>query len=182
MVISLIGYRASGKSSIAPRLAKKLGWEWQDCDRVIEQRAGCTIPEIFAAEGETGFRQRESTVLAELLQSPQLVLATGGGAILNPQNRQLLRDAGPVVWLYASPATLVSRLSRDRLSGSVRPSLTGRPIDEEVTEVLAIREPLYREAATLTVHSDGEPAEQVARRILRHLGLRPLQETSHDGV
>lgn len=182
MVISLIGYRASGKSSIAPRLARKLGWDWQDCDRVIEQRSGCTIPEIFAAEGETGFRQRETTVLAELLQSPQLVLATGGGAILNPQNRQLLRDAGPVVWLYASPATLVARLSRDRQSGSVRPSLTGRPIDEEVAEILAIREPLYREAATLTVHSDGEPAEQVARRILRHLGLRPLQESSHDSV
>ncbi|MFM7057264.1 MAG: shikimate kinase [Planctomycetota bacterium] len=182
MVISLIGYRASGKSSIAPRLARKLGWDWQDSDRVIEQQAGCTIPEIFAAEGEAGFRDRETRVLTELLQTPQLILATGGGAILKEQNRQLLREAGPVVWLHAAPATLVARLSRDRLNGSNRPSLTGRPIDQEVAEVLAIREPLYREAASLTVHSDGEPAEQVARRILRHLGLRPLQESSHDGV
>ncbi|MFM7040164.1 MAG: shikimate kinase [Planctomycetaceae bacterium] len=182
MVISLIGYRASGKSCIAPRLAKKLGWEWLDADRVIEQRAGCSIPEIFSAEGEAGFRQRESAVLAELLQSPELVLATGGGAILSAENRQLLRAAGPVVWLHASPVTLAARLSRDRLSGSSRPSLTGRPIDQEVAEVLAVREPLYREAATLTVHSDGEPAEQVARRILRHLGLRSLQEPSHDSL
>lgn len=182
MVISLIGYRASGKSSIAPRLAKKLGWEWQDCDRVIEQQAGCSIPEIFATEGEAGFRHRESAVLAELLHTPQLVLATGGGAILSAENRQRLRAAGPVVWLHASPATLVARLSRDRLNGSSRPSLTGRPIDQEVAEVLSVREPLYRETATLTVHSDGEPAEHVARRILRHLGMRPLQETSSDSL
>jgi shikimate kinase len=182
MVISLIGYRASGKSSIAPRLAKKLGWEWLDSDRVIEQKAGCSIPDLFASQGEAAFRQLESAVLAELLQKDQLVLATGGGVILNPQNRLLLRAAGPVVWLHASLQTLVSRLSRDRRHGSSRPSLTGLPIDQEVAQVLAIREPLYRETATLTVHSDGEPLEQVNRRILRLLGLRVLQEPSHDAV
>ena len=185
MIISLIGYRASGKSSIAPRLAKKLGWDWIDADRVIEQQSGRSIPEIFANDGEAAFRQLESSVLAELLQKDQLIIATGGGAILNPANRQRLRTAGPVVWLHASPETLAARLSRDRNHANARPSLTGRPIDEEVAEVLAVREPLYRETATLIVHSDGEPVEQITRRILRHLGLKPLpaaQENSHDSV
>lgn len=180
MIISLIGYRASGKSSVAPRLAKKLGWDWLDADRAIEQQAGRSIPEIFASDGETAFRQLESNVLAELLQKDQTIIATGGGAILSPVNRQRLRAAGPVVWLHASPETLAARLSRDRNHPNARPSLTGRPIDEEVADILAVREPLYRETATLIVHSDGEPVEQITRRILRHLGLRPLQEPSHD--
>lgn len=185
MIISLIGYRASGKSSVAPRLAKKLGWDWLDADRVIEQQTGRSIPEIFATDGEAAFRQIESRILAELLQKDQHVIATGGGAILNPDNRLRLRDAGPVVWLHASTKTLTARLSRDRNHANARPSLTGRPIDQEVAEVLALREPLYRETATLIVHSDGEPVEQITRRILRHLGLKSLpttQESSHDAV
>ena len=168
MVISLIGYRASGKSSVAPRLAGRLGWTWVDCDRAIEQRTGTTIRQIFEQSGESEFRRIESEVLAELLRSPEQVIATGGGAVLLPENRDLMRTAGPVVWLHASAETLTKRLSREREAAG-RPSLTGRPIHLEVADVLAIREPLYRQAATLTVHSDGESADQVARRIFRHL-------------
>ena len=101
MVVTLIGYRASGKSSVAPRLARKLGWSWVDCDDVIEQRAGASIKDIFEHEGEAGFRQRESEILAELLQQSDLVIASGGGAILAESNRKLIRAAGPVVWLQA---------------------------------------------------------------------------------
>jgi shikimate kinase len=176
MVITLIGYRASGKSSVAPRLAKRLGWTWVDCDRVIEQRAGCPIARIFENEGEAGFRKRESEALADLLQQPHQVIASGGGAILSAENRQRMKDAGPVVWLHATVETLVRRLKPDRLGGSARPSLTGKPIDEEVAEVLAVREPLYRQTASLIIHSDGEPAEQVAKRIHRHLAESVRQE------
>ena len=169
MVITLIGYRGCGKSSIAPRLARRLEWNWIDSDRVIEERAGCSIRQIFETEGEAGFRMRESEVLAELLQQDHLVLASGGGAILAEENRLRMKAAGPVVWLHASNEALAKRLSRDRSAGENRPSLTGRPIAEEVAEVMAIREPLYRECATIIVDSEREWPEQVARRIVRQL-------------
>lgn len=172
MVVTLIGYRASGKSSVAPRLAKKLGWSWVDCDDVIEQRAGASIKDIFAHEGEAGFRKRESEVLAELLQQPNTVVASGGGAVLSEANRKLMKAAGPVVWLHAPVDVLIRRLGGDRSSTQRRPSLTGRPIADEVAEVLAVREPLYRECATLIIDASIERppqmAEQIARYILEH--------------
>ena len=169
MVITLIGYRSSGKSSIAPKLARRLGWNWIDSDRVIEQRAGCSIREIFETEGEAGFRKRESEILAELLQQDQLVLASGGGAVLSEENRIRMREAGPVVWLHVSLEMLTRRLSQDRSAGQNRPSLTGRPIAEEVAEVMAVREPLYRECATIIVDAEREWPDQVARRIARQI-------------
>lgn len=178
MVISLIGYRACGKTSVAPRLAGRLGWSWVDCDRAIEQRVGMTVRQIFETSGEAEFRRLESEVLAELLLGPESVIATGGGAVLAPQNRERLRAAGPVVWLHASIETLTKRLSREHSAAS-RPSLTGRPVHIEVAEVLAVREPLYRQTATLTVHSDGESADQVARRICRLLSAELPGDRSH---
>lgn len=186
MVITLIGYRGCGKSSIAPRLAKRLEWHWIDSDRVIEERAGCSIRQIFENEGEVGFRKRESEVIAELLQQDRLVLASGGGAILSEETRIRMKAAGPVVWLHASIDALAKRLSRDRSAGENRPSLTGRPIAEEVAEVLAIREPLYRDCATIVVDSEREWPEQVARRIARQIDLpvsdKPQDEQSQGGV
>lgn len=169
MVITLIGYRGCGKSSIAPRLARRLDWNWIDSDRVIEARAECSIRQIFETEGEAGFRKRESEILSELLQRDHLVLASGGGVILAEENRVRMKAAGPVVWLHASVETLAKRLSRDRSAGENRPSLTGQPIAEEVAEVMAIREPLYRECATIIVDSEREWPEQVARRIARQI-------------
>lgn len=184
MVITLIGYRGCGKSSIAPRLARRLEWDWIDSDRVIEERAACSIRQIFEAEGEAGFRRRESEVLAELLQQDHLVLASGGGAILAEENRVRMKAAGPVVWLHASNEALAKRLSRDRSAGENRPSLTGRPIAEEVAEVMAVREPLYRECATIIVDSEREWPEQVARRIARQIDAQPgdrFPGTASDG-
>ena len=185
MVITLIGYRGCGKSSIAPRLARRLEWSWIDSDRVIEERAACSIRQIFETEGEAGFRKRESEVLAELLQQDHLVLASGGGAVLAEENRVRMKAAGPVVWLHTSIEVLAKRLSRDRSGGENRPSLTGRPIAEEVADVMAIREPLYRECATIIVDSEREWPEQVARRIARQidpsLGDRTPSTTS-DGA
>ena len=169
MVVTLIGYRASGKSSVAPRLAKKLGWSWVDCDDVIEQRAGASIQDIFAHEGEPGFRKRESEVLAELLQQPNIVVASGGGAVLSEANRQLMKAAGPVVWLHAPVDILVRRLGGDRNSSQRRPSLTGRPIADEVAEVLAFREPLYRECASLIVDASSERPPQMAELIAKYI-------------
>lgn len=172
MVITLIGYRGCGKSSVAPRLAKRLGWDWADCDHEIEKRCGVSIREIFQHEGEAGFRSRESEVLEDLLSRPQLVLASGGGAILAKCNRQKMRAAGPVVWLNASVETLAGRLSVDGHSNQNRPSLTGKPIHEEIAEVLTVREPLYRETATLIMDVENTRPDNVAKRIQE--ALMPL--------
>ena len=181
MVITLIGYRGSGKSSVAPRLARRLGWNWIDSDRVIEERAECSIRQIFDTEGEAGFRQRESEVLAEVLQQDRLVLASGGGAILREENRVRMKAAGPVVWLHTSIEALARRLSRDRSGSEDRPSLTGRSVADEVAEVMAIREPLYRECASIIVDSEREWPEQVARRIARQID-QPPGEASPDSA
>ncbi len=179
MVVTLIGYRASGKSSVAPRLAKRLGWSWFDSDVVIEQQAGVSIKDIFQHEGEAGFRKREAEVLAYLLSQTNVVVASGGGAVLSEENRRIIKAAGPVVWLQAPVDVLVRRLGGDQMSTQRRPSLTGKPIGTEVAEVLAFREPLYQECATLVVDAGTERPEQMARRIADYVtGLSTVQEHS----
>src|SRR4051794_32095094 len=97
--IFIVGYRGTGKTTVARLLAARLGWNWLDTDEVIESRASKTIREIFAADGETGFRDREAAILEELSQCQRCVIATGGGVVIRPDNRQRLREAGFVVWL-----------------------------------------------------------------------------------
>ncbi|MFN9719728.1 MAG: shikimate kinase, partial [Planctomycetota bacterium] len=141
------------------------GWDWADCDVEVEKRCGASIRDIFEHEGEAGFRRRESEVLEDLLSSPQLVVASGGCAILARSNRQKMRAAGPVVWLQATIETLARRLNGEGHGNQHRPSLTGKPIHEEIAEVLRIREPLYREAATLIIDVENTRPDLVARRI-----------------
>src|SRR4051794_20040028 len=104
--IVLVGYRGTGKTTVGRLLAASLGWEFADADDLIESAAGKSIAEIFAAEGDPGFRDREAAALRELCRRDRLVVATGGGAILRPANRELLRGAGFVAWLTAEPETV----------------------------------------------------------------------------
>ena len=168
MLITLIGYRGSGKTTVAAALAAKLGWSWVDADAVIEDRAGKTIREIFAAEGEPGFRRREAHVLTELLAGERLVVAAGGGAILDPETRRRMKTAGPVVWLKASPAVLARRIAADPVTAQRRPNLAGGG-DAEIERLLAEREPLYRECHSHSFCTDhlivDEIAEQIAAAI-----------------
>src|SRR4051812_17648318 len=99
----LIGYRGTGKSTVGPLLAAALGWEFADADDLIEAAAGRSVADIFAAEGEAGFRDREAAALAELCRGERRVVATGGGAVLRPANRELLAASGFVAWLTAPP-------------------------------------------------------------------------------
>ena len=173
MIISLIGYRGSSKSTLAPRLAEKLGWNWIDADVELERRAGQSIREIFAAEGEPGFRQRERAVIADLVQGDRLVLAAGGGAILDKRNRRLLTAAGPVLWLTASPETLYQRISGDGTTADRRPNLAGGG-QEEVRRLLALRSPLYRACAHAVVDTESRGADEVLLaevQALRGLGV-----------
>lgn len=165
-VISLIGYRGCGKTSAAPLLAERLGWEWADVDGEIERITGRTIRHIFEWEGEIGFRKLESLVLSNLNLREQIVIATGGGAVVLPANRQQMREAGPVVWLQASVQTLWQRIQNDPRSAAMRPALTDRDPLAEIECMLAEREPLYAETATVVVNTDGLSVERIVDEIL----------------
>lgn len=174
-VLSLIGYRGTGKSTVGKRLARRLHWDWVDADNEIERRAGRTIKDIFATDGEPLFRQMERDVIAELLQREHLVLSTGGGAILNAETRNDLRAAGSVFWLVASVDTIASRILQDATTSSRRPNLTTGGI-QEIREVLAKREPLYAECAHVTVNTEGLRLAEIVDKIVDQLPVGLLRE------
>ena len=162
----LIGARGAGKSTVGRAVAARLGWVFVDADECIESDAGMTIAEIFAAEGEARFRDREAKVLAELCQREKHVLATGGGVVLRPANRELVKVSGFVVWLRASPEAAFARLQADPTTASRRPNLTAHGGLEEVRTVMAAREPLYAECADFAIATDAMSPEAVADAIL----------------
>lgn len=163
--IFLIGYRGTGKSTIGPLLAARLCWHFVDADVHTETVAGRSIADIFATEGEVGFRDRESATLSELASRSQQVIATGGGVILRAANRELLRNAGFVAWLSASPEAIWERLQSDPTTAARRPNLTALGGLEEVRSLLAAREPLYRKTANLEIRTEGQSPEAIADAI-----------------
>jgi len=159
--IILIGPMGAGKSTIGRALAEVLGKRFEDADQHVEARTGANITLIFEIEGEDGFRRREASMLEELTQLPETVLATGGGAVLLPQNRQLLRDRGIVVYLRAPIDVLLARTRRDRN----RPLLQTDDRRKRFEELMAVREPIYLSTADLVVDTDGRAPQAVAREI-----------------
>lgn len=142
-----IGPMGAGKTTIGRRVADLLGLPFFDLDHEIERHTGATIPLIFDLEGETGFRQREQAVLAEFADRSGIVLATGGGAILDEDNRRRLRERGFVVYLETTLEDQLARLARDRR----RPLLAAPDRRERLRNLAVIRNPLYLEVADLTV-------------------------------
>lgn len=173
MNIILIGYRATGKTTLARLLAERLGWDWIDADVEIERRAGKAIARIFAEDGEPAFRDLEARVIADLCQRHRLVLAAGGGAPLRPESRRAMRESGQVVWLTARPETIHARMSGDDTTAARRPSLTDKGALEEIVHLLGKREPVYRQSAHVTVDTEGKSPEALAHEILAALQLAP---------
>ncbi len=157
----------AGKSTSGRLLARTLGMSFVDSDKVIEERTGASIPLIFEVEGEEGFRQRERAVIDELTRQGGIVLATGGGAILAPENRAALHSRGKVVYLHASIEQQLARTAHDRN----RPLLQTPNRRARIEELMAMREPLYRETAHLVVETDGLKPRIVVQRIIRGLRL-----------
>lgn len=164
--IVLIGYRGTGKTTVARLLSERLGYRWLDADVELEARAGKSIAQIFADDGEQAFRSLEAQVLAEALHGSSLVIAAGGGVVLRDDNRELLRRTGSVIWLEASPETLYQRIQADKSTSARRPNLTTAGGLAEVREMLALREPLYRECAKLRIDAERHPPEAVVDAIL----------------
>ena len=177
MNLVLIGYRATGKSTLARHLAQRLGWDWIDSDVEIEHRAGKSIARIFAEQGEPAFRDLEAAVIADLCgggtcaAGRRLVLAAGGGAPLRKENRRAMRNSGHVVWLTAAPETILARMTGDATTADRRPSLTNRPPLDEIVQLLGRREPIYRESAHLIVDTEGKSPAQLADEILAGLKI-----------
>jgi shikimate kinase len=171
--IVLIGYRGTGKTSVARELAARLGWPWFDADEEIERAAGKSIAEIFAASGEATFRDWETQVIDQLSAKHGAILATGGGAILRESNRVALARHGRFVWLRTSAETIHARLRNDATTAARRPSLTGLSEMEEIRALLGKREPIYAELAKLTLDTESKSVAELASEIIAawHLPL-----------
>lgn len=173
MIVTLIGYRGSGKSSVGRELAHRLSFPFADADAELEGRAGKSIRQIFDDDGESAFRDLEEQVIADLLlSSGRLVLAAGGGAVLRESTRARLAAAGPIVWLRATAEHLAARIAADASTAERRPNLTALGGLDEIRELLEQREPIYRAAADLTVETEGLTPAEIAERIARELDLR----------
>lgn len=160
----LVGPMGAGKSTIGRLLAQALMRPFVDSDKEIETRTGASIPLIFEKEGEAGFRLRERQVIEDLTTREGIVLATGGGAVLAPENRTWLSTRGFVVYLETSVDEQLRRTARD----SNRPLLQTADPRARLTELLQIRDPLYREIADFVVHTDGRQSRRVVTLILDH--------------
>ena len=155
--VVLVGFMGSGKSSVGRALARRFGVPFVDVDERIESAAGCRIRDLFAREGEPAFRAREKAALRDALSVKGCVIATGGGAFADEENRVLLRSYAPVVYLETAVETLLERLSGDL----GRPLLRGGEREEVVRDLLSRREPGYR-TADVTVRTDGRSVQDVA--------------------
>lgn len=175
-LITLIGYRGCGKSTVAALLAERLGCGWKDADVVLEAAVGCSIAEFIGRRGEAAFRDTEAAVLASTLVAFDGVVATGGGVVLRPENRRVLRESfRPVVWLSAPAAVVRQRLAADPTTAARRPALSGGDPLDEVAAAVIEREPLYRECADHIVDTATAAPAMVAAGVVAWLreGWRP---------
>ncbi|MDR3234028.1 MAG: shikimate kinase [Planctomycetaceae bacterium] len=169
MSIILIGYRCTGKTSVARQLGSRLMLPVIDSDSVIEERTGKNVAEIFAQCGENVFRDIEESVITDVLASGEtFVLSCGGGVILRQTNRQRLRSAGKVYWLTATPETIIERMRADTQSASLRPNLTVLTPLEEIKTLLTQRQPLYAETAHETIETDHFTTDEIVDRMCRN--------------
>ena len=163
--IFLVGPMGTGKTTIGRQLAQALGLEFEDSDREIQRRTGVDIPTIFEYEGEEGFRIRERKVIADLVEVENQVLATGGGAVTEEDNRRLLPARGFVIYLECSPEQQYDRTYKDKN----RPLLQSDDPLESLKQLMKERDHLYREVADLVVSTEGRSASAVVKDIVQHI-------------
>jgi 3-dehydroquinate synthase len=163
--IFLVGLMGSGKTTVGRALAKRLGMQFVDADHEVEARTGASIPLIFEIEGEASFRRREAEVIRDLTARKGIVLATGGGAVLDPQSRQYLKERGTVIYLRASVSSLLHRTLNDKN----RPLLQTADPRKKLEELAQQREPLYREVAHITMDTGRPNAHAMVQAIISQL-------------
>ena len=169
--IYLVGPMGAGKTTVGRHLAELLGREFVDSDHEIERKTGANIPWIFEKEGEPGFRAREISVIEELTLRPNLVLATGGGAVMQMANRDALKQRGIVIYLYTPVELQIQRTYRDKN----RPLLQVENPEQKLRELLTLRDPLYREVAHYIIETNQGAARDLAQRILHFIMAKQKQ-------
>ncbi|MEJ5347803.1 MAG: shikimate kinase [Desulfosoma sp.] len=165
--IALIGFRASGKSTVGPLVAEFLGWTFVDMDEELSRSFGSSIAEWVERFGWERFRDEEAQLLEKLSRRVAIVVATGGGIVEKEINSQRLQNEFFTVWLRCDLVTLQERLATDKKSSTQRPSLTGRHILQETAEILQKRNPWYAASAHLTLHTDTAAPKDLASEIIR---------------
>ena len=166
MNLVLIGYRGSGKSAVGRRLAVRLKMKFVDTDDFLEERQGIPIADIVKSRGWGHFRKLENNVIEEISTKDHLIIAPGGGAVLDTDNVKALRRNGTIIWLKANRETLLKRMNQDPGTNARRPTLTGRGTLEELQEVMSLREPLYEKASQIQIDTSTLDVEAVVERIL----------------
>jgi shikimate kinase len=175
-LIVLTGFRATGKTAVGRHLAQLCGYEFADTDALLVERMGCSVAEAVAQHGWPYFREQERLLLAELALQRNMVLATGGGAILHQQEWQRLRQQGIVIWLRTDVATTLARLRQDERSTDQRPRLLTDDLEAETAALLAEREPLYRAGSDVVIDTAGKTPEDIAGWI--HLQMQAKRTES----
>jgi shikimate kinase len=161
MSIFLIGLMGAGKTTVGKLLAHSLAYEWLDCDKILENRSGCLIKDIFEHHGEAIFREQESQLLGELTQLNQVVLSTGGGVILREDNRNYLLSRGMVVYLQSDPHDLWLRTRHDKN----RPILQGVDARQKMFDLYEQRHPLYKSTAHITLVTGRSSVKEVVEQV-----------------
>jgi shikimate kinase len=166
MNLVLIGYRGSGKSTVGSRLAARLKMRFVDIDDLIEERQGVPISDIVKSHGWGHFRKLERSTIEEISKADHLIIAPGGGAVLDTDNVKALRENGFIIWLKADRETLLKRMNQDPGTNSRRPTLTGKGTSEELKEVMSLREPIYERASEIQIDTSELAVEAVVENIL----------------
>jgi shikimate kinase len=166
MNIVLIGYRGAGKTAVGRRLADRLKMTFVDTDDLIEERQGVPISDIVKFSGWSHFRELEKSVIEEISKGDYLIVAPGGGAVLDTDNVRSLRRNGFIIWLKADQQTLLKRMDRDPGTNTRRPTLTGKGTQEELEEIISIREPIYEQVSEIQIDTSKLNVEAVVERIL----------------
>lgn len=172
MKIILIGYRCTGKTEVGKKISERLGISFYDTDEIIQSHTGKTIREIVEEEGWDAFRAEERATIKKLSSLTDGVIAAGGGAVMNPENRKALKQDGLCVWLTADVSTIVARMRSDRASTAQRPPLSDGDVERETAQILKTREPVYQELADCIVDTAGKGIDAVVDEICSALASR----------
>ena len=168
MNIYLIGYRGTGKTTLGRALSRKFRRKFVDLDLLIEEREGRKIEEIFAKDGEKYFRDIEHKVLSEIARQSDLIVSTGGGIVILPENREIIKSTGITIYLTADDKTIYKRIKNDKN----RPPLTSKPPLEEVHHLLSIRKPFYEELADITIDTSVSNIEDCSKKIIEFIKIK----------
>jgi shikimate kinase len=173
MNIYLIGYRCTGKSTVGEQLARQLSYPFLDLDQELVRSQGKTICQIVYETGWPGFRQAEANLVQKVSRTDGSVIATGGGAVLDPENVKVMRGSGQLIWLRATIDTIRRRMQHDDQTEASRPSLTSQSALDEIETTLAEREPVYRAAMHMSIDTDNASVDKICDQIAAYLKRLP---------